>query len=340
MISNGNLHAMTFSYFVDVDAVHGGDAVLYAAPMSHGAGLLQFHGRAARRPPRDPQSGAFDPAEVLALARALRDVTMFAAPTMVRRLIDRARATARAATASAPSSTAAGRCTCRTSSRRLQCWGRASCRSTARARADDHHGACAGLWPTAAIRAGASGWAGRARAVLRHDPHRRRGRAAACRGRDRRDPGARRSRDARLLARCEATAKTIRDGWLWTGDMGALDADGFLTLKDRSKDVIISGGSNVYPREVEEVLLLHPALQEASVVGRPSREWGGRGRLRGGQAGGRARSRRSRPSLSGAHRPLQAAQMLLRRDGAAEEQLRQGAQDRAARAPRKAPEPC
>jgi long-chain acyl-CoA synthetase len=56
--------------------------------------------------------------------------------------------------------------------------------------------------------------------------------------------------------------------------VGALDEDGFLTLKDRSKDVIISGGSNIYPREVEEVLLMHPALQEVSVVGAPSAEWG------------------------------------------------------------------
>jgi len=72
----------------------------------------------------------------------------------------------------------------------------------------------------------------------------------------------------------EATAKTLRDGWLWTGDMGSLDSDGFLTLKDRSKDMIISGGSNIYPREVEEVLLRHPAVHEVSVVGRPDAEWG------------------------------------------------------------------
>jgi len=72
----------------------------------------------------------------------------------------------------------------------------------------------------------------------------------------------------------EATAQVLRDGWLWTGDVGALDADGFLTLKDRSKDVIISGGSNIYPREVEEVLLRHPRVREVSVVGRRDASWG------------------------------------------------------------------
>ena len=56
--------------------------------------------------------------------------------------------------------------------------------------------------------------------------------------------------------------------------MGALDADGFLTLKDRSKDLIISGGSNIYPREVEEVLLTAPGVAEVAVVGAPDPEWG------------------------------------------------------------------
>jgi long-chain acyl-CoA synthetase len=72
----------------------------------------------------------------------------------------------------------------------------------------------------------------------------------------------------------EATAAAIRDGWLWTGDIGALDADGFLTLKDRSKDLLISGGSNIYPREVEEVLLTAPGVAEVAVVGAPDAEWG------------------------------------------------------------------
>ncbi len=74
----------------------------------------------------------------------------------------------------------------------------------------------------------------------------------------------------------EATNATLVDGWLHTGDMGGfLDEDGYLTLRDRSKDVIISGGSNIYPREVEEALLTHEGVREVSVVGHPDPEWGG-----------------------------------------------------------------
>jgi long-chain acyl-CoA synthetase len=71
-----------------------------------------------------------------------------------------------------------------------------------------------------------------------------------------------------------ATAATLANGWLHTGDVGAFDEEGFLTLKDRSKDLIISGGSNIYPREVEEALLTHPGVAEVSVVGRKHPEWG------------------------------------------------------------------
>jgi long-chain acyl-CoA synthetase len=72
----------------------------------------------------------------------------------------------------------------------------------------------------------------------------------------------------------EANAATLRGGWLHTGDLGSLDGRKFLTLRDRSKDMIISGGSNIYPREVEEVLLRHPDVLEVAVTGRPHPDWG------------------------------------------------------------------
>jgi long-chain acyl-CoA synthetase len=71
-----------------------------------------------------------------------------------------------------------------------------------------------------------------------------------------------------------ASAAALAGGWLHTGDVGMLDDAGFLTLMDRSKDLIISGGSNIYPREVEEVLQQHPRVAEVAVVGRPHADWG------------------------------------------------------------------
>jgi acyl-CoA synthetase (AMP-forming)/AMP-acid ligase II len=72
----------------------------------------------------------------------------------------------------------------------------------------------------------------------------------------------------------KATDATIREGWLWTGDIGTMDALGYLTLRDRSKDMIIRGGSNIYPREIEEVLLRHPGIVEVSVIGREHADLG------------------------------------------------------------------
>jgi acyl-CoA synthetase (AMP-forming)/AMP-acid ligase II len=72
----------------------------------------------------------------------------------------------------------------------------------------------------------------------------------------------------------EATAEALRNGWLHTGDLGYLDEQGYLFLQDRTRDVIITGGANVYCREVEDVLLRHPAIRDAVVFGIPDDEWG------------------------------------------------------------------
>ena len=129
----------------------------------------------------------------------------------------------------------------------------------------------------------------------------------------------------------EATAAAIRDGWLFTGDVGSLDADGFLTLKDRSKDLIISGGSNIYPREVEEVLLTAPGVAEVAVVGAPDPEWGEVVVAFVVPAAGQpTRAGDLDAALPGADGALQAAQALRAGGRPAQEQLRQGAQDRVA----------
>ena len=74
--------------------------------------------------------------------------------------------------------------------------------------------------------------------------------------------------------RPDLTKKTIVDGWLHSGDLGFMDEDGFLFLVDRVKDMIISGGVNVYPKDIEEVIIQHPAVSEVAVFGIPDEKWG------------------------------------------------------------------
>jgi long-chain acyl-CoA synthetase len=76
------------------------------------------------------------------------------------------------------------------------------------------------------------------------------------------------------LGRPEATAETLRGGWLHSGDLGYMDSDGFYFIVDRAKDLVIRGGYNVYPREIEEVLWAHPGILEAAVVGKPDERLG------------------------------------------------------------------
>jgi len=78
----------------------------------------------------------------------------------------------------------------------------------------------------------------------------------------------------RYWNRADATAETIKDGWLYTGDIGKMDADGFLYIMDRKKDLIISGGENIYPAEIEDILLGHLKIADVGVIGFPDEKWG------------------------------------------------------------------
>lgn len=276
MISHGNLHAMTLAYFVDVDAVSANDAALYAAPMSHGAGLYNFMTvlRAGRHV--IPESGGFDPAEILALSRSLRNISLFAAPTMVRRLVEQAKSEHSSADGLKTMVYGGGpmyladieSAVATLGSRFVQVYGQGECPMciTALSRdlvSDRTH-------PRWRERLASVGVAQSCVDVRIVDQD---GNDVACG-----DKGEIVVRGEAVMLgywrNPEATRHAIRDGWLWTGDVGFRDEDGFVTLSDRSKDVIISGGSNIYPREVEEVLLHHPAVAEVSVIGQPSAEWG------------------------------------------------------------------
>ena len=280
MITQRNLMTMGLTYFVDVDAVTPADTMAYAAPMSHGCGLYAIPHLMAGARHVVPASGGVDPAELFALGRSLGPLTTFAAPTIVKRLVDHAEAadlTPDDAAASfktvvyggAPMYVADIQRALRVMGPRfVQIYGQGETPMVATALsreaiADTTH-------PRHLERLGSVGVA--------QTPVQLRVADAQGRALPPGEIGEVLVKGDSVMAgywrNPEASAAALRGGWLWTGDVGVLDADGYLTLKDRSKDLIISGGSNIYPREVEEVLLTAPGVAEVAVVGAPDPEWG------------------------------------------------------------------
>jgi acyl-CoA synthetase (AMP-forming)/AMP-acid ligase II len=276
MLTHRNLRLMTLSYFADIDTITPEDCTIHAAPMSHGSGLyaLPHVARAAQH--IIPVSGGFDLGEFMELLAAYQGVTCFFAPTMVTRLVNH------------PAVTSVDRHHLKTliygggpmyvedlkraldlfGPKLVQIYGQGEAPMTITAlskamHADIHH-------PRYVDRLGSAG-------IARSD--------VEVRVVDADDHELPPGEVGEVLVRGDvvmrgywnnppASAETLRGGWLHTGDLGTFDADGFLTLKDRSKDMIISGGSNIYSREIEEVLLRHTGILEVSVIGRPHRDWG------------------------------------------------------------------
>ncbi len=276
MLTHQNLMAMTLCYFSDVDAAQPEDAVLYAAPMSHGAGLYGLPHVLVGARHVVPRSRGFDAGEILDLAMQHQRVMFFAAPTMVRRLVDRAESKGldgegikTIVYGGGPMYVADIQRAVRVMGQRfVQIYGQGESPMTITALSRHHIADTA--HPRHVERLGSVGLAQSGVEVRVADAG---GCDLACG-----EVGEVLVRGSTVMPGYwrdpEATARAVRSGWLWTGDMGSLDQDGFLTLRDRSKDLIISGGSNIYPREVEEVLLRHPAIAEVAVVGQPDDEWG------------------------------------------------------------------
>ncbi len=262
------------AYLSEVDATAPGDPLLHAAPMSHGSGLYMIPALARFGVNVVPESVGFEPEEIFQLIEAWPRASMFAAPTMVKRLVD------------CPAE-------CRAEHIRTIVWGGAPMY------VEDTKKALERFGPRLAQIYGQGespmtiSTLSREEIAARGDPRwldrlASAGRPYACvevKIADAEDRELPTGETGEILCRGdvvmpgywrdpEASAATLRGGWLHTGDVGALDAEGYLTLKDRSKDMIISGGSNIYPREIEEVLLKHENVREASVIGRPDPEWG------------------------------------------------------------------
>jgi long-chain acyl-CoA synthetase len=273
-LTHRNLAAMSSAYALEVDPIHPGDPILHAAPMSHGSGLYIMAHVMRGGVNVVPESSGFEPAEIFDQISYWPRLSMFGAPTMIKRLT------------AAPGD-------CRNEHIRTIIWGGAPMYVADTIAALDRFGPCfaqiygQGESPMT-ITTLAKHEIGDRTHPLWLDRLASAGRAYACVevktvDEDGRDLTT--GESGEIICRGDpvmpgywenpdANARTMRGGWLHTGDIGAFDAEGYLTLKDRSKDVIISGGSNIYPREVEEVLLKHPGVREVSVIGRADAAWG------------------------------------------------------------------
>ncbi|NLD54432.1 MAG: long-chain fatty acid--CoA ligase [Burkholderiaceae bacterium] len=272
MLSHRNILSVTVGHLADVEQFDERATQIHAAPMSHGSGLYipAYVSRGAAQV--IPASAGFDPDEVLDLCEAHRGCGIFLAPTMVQRLRLAAEASGRRPAGLRTIVYGGGPMYVEELKRSLAVFGQVfvqiygqgeSPMTITWLRREDHAVADESVL-------GSVGWArtGMEVAVVGEDGKPLPAGAigeVTCRG------------DAVMLGywkNPEATRAALQDGWLHTGDVGSFDERGYLTLRDRSKDVVISGGSNIYPREVEEALLTHPAVSEVCVVGRKDAEWG------------------------------------------------------------------
>ena len=277
MLTHRNLLAMTMNFYTDIAPGFGPtDVVLHAAPLSHGSGCyaLPNVGKAAAN--IIPESHSFDAMQVLKTIQDRRVTNMFVAPTMIRLLLD------------CPAFDQYD-----VSSLRAMNYGGAPMLVEDLIEAMDRLGAClVQLYGQAESPMTIS--------YLPHHCHVPTGsvedqQRLASAGIARTDVELKifdtQGRElpagemGEIVTRSdvvmkgywgnpEATAETLRNGWLHTGDLGYLDEQGYLFIMDRSKDMIISGGENIYPREIEEVIIRHPSVREVAVVGTPDDTWG------------------------------------------------------------------
>ncbi len=276
MLTNRNLTSMVMSYFADVDTISEQDCMIHCAPFSHGSGLYGLPHVAKAANNIFPASGGFDLAECLGLIAHWQNCSFFFAPTMLTRLVNAPQLndtnianlktiiygggpmyvedTRQALEALGPIL--------------VQIFGQGEAPMTITALSKAMHRER--RHPRFLDRLGSAG-------IARTD--------VDVRVVDENDHDVAVGETGEIICRGDvvmagyynnpaASAETLRGGWLHTGDVGAFDEEGFLTLKDRAKDMIISGGSNIYPREIEEVLLRHPGVLECSVIGKAHPDWG------------------------------------------------------------------
>ncbi|WP_353235594.1 AMP-binding protein [Diaphorobacter ruginosibacter] len=276
MLTHANLVAMALNFHADMLAIDSDDALIHVAPMSHGSGLYGIPYVMRGGLQVVSESGGFDEAELTHLLQGYGKASLFAAPTIVTRMVQHVRSSGQALTGlrnflvgGAPFYAEDIKQAVHTFGARVaQMYGQGEtpmtisairCEKLAQAVHDDNADVLSSVgYPQTTVdvriedEGGIEQPPGALGEIVVYG-------ATVMQG---------------YWNNEAATAKTLVNGGLRTGDVGLVDANGLLHLRDRSKDVIISGGTNIYPREVEDALLCHPAVQEVSVIGTHDDDWG------------------------------------------------------------------
>jgi len=275
-LTHRNLLVMAMTHYADIDSMRPTDTMIHAAPLSHGCGLWSIAsiGRAANNVVLE--SGRYDPGEICRLLERWPLVSMYHAPTMVKRLIN-CREIGSTDTRNLSTLIYGGshmyladlqQALALLGPKLVQIYGQGESPNTISMLGKDSH--VQSDHPRYLDRLGSVGTARTGVEVRVAD--------ASGNSVENGCLGEVLVRGDVVMAgywrQPEANAKALAGGWLSTGDIGVIGSDGFITLKDRAKDMIISGGSNIYPREIEEVLLQHASVLEVSVLGLPHEEWG------------------------------------------------------------------
>ena len=276
ILTHRNLVAMAMNFYADMCPLGPDDAILHAAPLSHGSGVYAIPNVAKAATNVIAESKSFDPAEILKTIQDHRITNMFAAPTMFKRLVESGevgrydlRSLKALIYGGGPMyvedlkamMTALGPCL-------VQLYGQAESPMTITGLAHRDH--VPDGTPDQMRRLASAGTARTDVEVRIFDEE------------DRELPP---NGIGEIVTRSDlvmkgywrdpaATGETLRNGWLHTGDVGFMDDNGYVFILDRSKDMIVSGGENIYPREIEDAILRHPSVREVAVIGVPDREWG------------------------------------------------------------------
>jgi acyl-CoA synthetase (AMP-forming)/AMP-acid ligase II len=272
LISHRALLFMSHCFYADIDFVAPGDTQLHAAPLSHAGGLYSLP-HLAKGGHQVVLHSHFEASEVFTAIQAHHNVTLFAAPTMLTRLLNAPNAESEDVSNIRTVIYGGGpmyisdlkRALALFGPKLFQVYGQGEVPMTITGLDKKQHGAVGEPNYDDILTSVGSPRTGVEVKIVNHDG------MALPTG----ETGEVVTRSGALMSGYWGDLENpVRDGWLYTGDLGSLDDSGLLTLRGRSKELIVSGGSNVYPREVEDVLLQHPYVAECAVIGRPHAEWG------------------------------------------------------------------